>query len=346
MATIICSGMGSGSGFSRRLPGVGPVVLEHPARLAGERPGPHGVAARGGQVGLHLGRRDVRLLDGEPQRAGPHAGRAHDHGRGHLAAASRRRRRPAPAVGATASMTSGHSTMLPTSPVWPPPSVPWQTTKSTPAVLVVQRVLDRAGQGGDQQAVLVDLGDHVVRRRAEGVGDQLHLVVLQDDLDQGRRRWPRSSPAARAAGRPGSSGTPWSARIFWAKSRWSSGTMACSSASSFYRVELAHALVLAGDDDVDAVGVVAHVLVEPDQLDLELLGAEADGARARRSPPALDTAATTSRQWVKAKMGNSMPRRSQSSLCTGETSSVGPVGRPPAELLSPADGAAGKQNRF
>ena len=44
------------------------------------------------------------------------------------------------------------------------------------------------------------------------------------------------------------------------------------------RVELAHALVLAGDDDVDAVGVSPHVLVEPVELDLELLGGEADGA--------------------------------------------------------------------
>ena len=44
------------------------------------------------------------------------------------------------------------------------------------------------------------------------------------------------------------------------------------------RVDLVHALVLAGDDDVDAVGVVADVLVEPVQLDLELLGAEADRA--------------------------------------------------------------------
>ena len=38
-------------------------------------------------------------------------------------------------VGATASMTSGHSTMLPTSPVWPPPSEPWQMTMSTPPFL-------------------------------------------------------------------------------------------------------------------------------------------------------------------------------------------------------------------
>ena len=39
-----------------------------------------------------------------------------------------------------------------------------------------------------------------------------------------------------------------------------------------------HALVLVGDDDVDAVGVVADVLVDPVELDLELLGREADRA--------------------------------------------------------------------
>ena len=40
-----------------------------------------------------------------------------------------------------------------------------------------------------------------------------------------------------------------------------------------------HALVLVGDDDVDAVGVVADVLVDPLELDLELLGREADRAQ-------------------------------------------------------------------
>ena len=38
-----------------------------------------------------------------------------------------------------------------------------------------------------------------------------------------------------------------------------------------------HALVLAGDHDVDAVRVVTDVLVDPVQLDLELVGREADG---------------------------------------------------------------------
>ena len=38
-------------------------------------------------------------------------------------------------VGATASTTSGTSTMVETSPVWPPASVPWATMTSTPAAL-------------------------------------------------------------------------------------------------------------------------------------------------------------------------------------------------------------------
>jgi len=38
-------------------------------------------------------------------------------------------------IGATASITCGHSTRLPISPVWPPPSVPCAITKSTPASL-------------------------------------------------------------------------------------------------------------------------------------------------------------------------------------------------------------------
>ena len=39
-----------------------------------------------------------------------------------------------------------------------------------------------------------------------------------------------------------------------------------------------HALVLVRDDDVHAIGVVADVLVDPVQLDLELFGSETDRA--------------------------------------------------------------------
>jgi hypothetical protein len=61
------------------------------------------------------------------------------------------------------------------------------------------------------------------------------------------------------------------------KSRCSWGMCSASSVSSSPASDVeVHALILAGDDDVDAVGPVAHVLVEPRQLDLEVLGAEPD----------------------------------------------------------------------
>ena len=55
---------------------------------------------------------------------------------------------------------------------------------STPFFDVRQRVLGRTGQGGDLDAALVGLLDHVDRRRAERVGDQ-HGPVLQRDVDVG-----------------------------------------------------------------------------------------------------------------------------------------------------------------
>jgi hypothetical protein len=43
------------------------------------------------------------------------------------------------------------------------------------------------------------------------------------------------------------------------------------------RIGLPHALVLARDHHIDAVGPVADVLVDPGQLDLQLLGREPHG---------------------------------------------------------------------
>ena len=60
-------------------------------------------------------------------------------------------------VGATASITSGQSTTLPISPVWPPPSVPCAMMMSMPAALCAQRLLGRAAQRGDEPAGVVDL---------------------------------------------------------------------------------------------------------------------------------------------------------------------------------------------
>ena len=38
----------------------------------------------------------------------------------------------------------------------------------------------------------------------------------------------------------------------------------------FHRIDFAHALVLSRDDDIDAVGLVSHLRIDPFQLVLEL----------------------------------------------------------------------------
>ena len=143
-------------------------------------------------------------------------------------------------------------------------------TMSTPAALWLQCVLDRPGQRGHQHSVVVHLRDDVVGRRAERVGDQLDLRVVEDAPRPAAPPWPPSSRAVSRRGPPSSSGTPWSARIFLAKVRCSLGDHRPQLGLELDRVDLVHALVLARDDDVDAVGLVADVLVEPRQLDLEL----------------------------------------------------------------------------
>src|SRR5688572_28710457 len=59
-----------GVGRVRTVPRLGPLALEHPARLAGERAGPHRVARPGVQELLLLGRREVGLLHRQPEGAG------------------------------------------------------------------------------------------------------------------------------------------------------------------------------------------------------------------------------------------------------------------------------------
>jgi len=54
------------------------------------------------------------------------------------------------------------------------------------------------------------------------------------------------------------------------------------------RIELTHALVLLGDDGVDGVGLVADTLVDPSQLDLELLRRESHRAKHPHSPGLAD----------------------------------------------------------
>ena len=120
--------------------------------------------------------------------------------------------------------------------------------------------------------------DDVGRRRAQGVGDELDLVVAQGGLEQRRARGlgPAHHPGAALA--LGGLGDAVLVQQPAGEASVVVGHHRLELRLELHRVELAHALVLAGDDDVDAVGVVADVLVEPLQLDLELLGREADGA--------------------------------------------------------------------
>ncbi len=128
-------------------------------------------------------------------------------------------------------MTSGHSTMEPTSPVWPPPSEPWQTMMSTPAALWFSACLTDPASA----ATSMPWSWTCAMTSSGGVPS-----ALATSLTLSWRRMTSTSGAAVAAvqpsssrrGPPSSSGTPWSARIFLAKVRCSSGIIARSSASS------------------------------------------------------------------------------------------------------------------
>ena len=181
-------------------------------------------------------------------------------------------------VGATASITSGHSTIEPMSPVWPPPSVPWAMTMSTPASRWRRAWAAEPHSAATRRPASWISLDDLRRRRAEGVGDQAHLVVAERLVDERPAVASVQPSRAGASSSSGSSGTPWSAsRTSLTNVAVLLGDHRGQLGLELVGVDLAHALVLAGDDDVDAVGLVG-VLVDPVELDGELLGGEADGA--------------------------------------------------------------------
>ena len=155
-------------------------------------------------------------------------------------------------VGATASTTSGTSTIVAMSPVWPPASVPWATMRSTPACLcrsawtrlpasaatttswpwatsmsdeegaVVARRDVHPTPAPDQVAYVVgELGDVVA---AEDVVDELLVLRRQELAD----RLTVEAPLVGAG-------------------------------------------VLHREEEVDAVGSAPHLLLDPAEVDLELL---------------------------------------------------------------------------
>jgi hypothetical protein len=150
---------------------------------------------------------------------------------------------------------------------------------------VLLPLIGAAAERRDEASALVDAVDHLLRRRAERVGDELHLLVSQRDVDlrcRGRLRPAEQLLAARlVAGQLGHAVVGEDLR---AELAMLERDHLLQLGLELRGIHLAHALVLAGDHDVDAVGLVADVLIDPLELDLELLRREADGAEHAEAP--------------------------------------------------------------
>ena len=145
---------------------------------------------------------------------------------------------------------------------------------------VLARLVRRAAQRRDLATLRVDVLDHVGGRRPQRVGDELHLRMCERDLHL--RRGGRLGPAEQLE------------RVVVAFGRRHAVVVEELAGEVEMRLRHhllqhlrevlgghvgVHALVLVRDHDVDAVRPVADVLVDPVELDLELLGAEAHRAQ-------------------------------------------------------------------
>src|SRR6478736_3024117 len=160
-------------------------------------------------------------------------------------------------TGATSLTTCGHSTIEPTSPQCPPASPPWAMMMSTPASACLRAcdgephsaatlrpsswmcLIMSAGGVPRAFAINVTFGCRSATSTCAVVGEDL-LGELDVLLGHERVELLLEHLGRQIGG--------------------------------------VHALVFVGDDDVDAVRVVADVFVDPLELDLELFGREADGA--------------------------------------------------------------------
>ena len=175
---MYCNGIPSGFGIVRLLPGLGPVVAQHAGRLAGERPAANGVAAGGVRVRLLLHRGVLGFLHHQPLRAGPRALRAQRQRRGDLLAA---------ADAACGQHRDGRDLLDDLRPQHDRADLAAVSARLAAlgdddvdaGVGVLARLRRRAAQRGDLAARVVDVLDHVGRRRAERVGDQRHLRMLR-----------------------------------------------------------------------------------------------------------------------------------------------------------------------
>ena len=178
-------------------------------------------------------------------------------------------------VGATASITSGHRTIDPTSPVCPPPSEPWQMTMSTPAALWFSACLTDPAKA----AMSMPWAWTLAITSSGGVPSALATSLTLSCL-----RITSTNGAAVAAVQPNSSrfGPAFELRHSVVGQDLLDehpvlvGDHGPELSFEFDRVEFTHPLVLSGNHDVDAVRTVADVFIEPGQFHLELFGAEAD----------------------------------------------------------------------
>jgi hypothetical protein len=268
-------------GRVRPVPLVGPRRPQHPGRLPGERPGPQRVGrGRGQHLLLHDGVR-LGLLGGEPNRAAPHALGAERHGRGHLAT-------PADAAGTEHGDRRDGVHHLGDEDHGPDlagvaPGLGTLGDDDVDAGLHVPFGVDGLpGQGADQPALLLHPVDEELRRRPERVGHERRLVGEGDlELRTGRvgreRRGaarPPDAPAGLAVGRH-------LGHVVAAQDVVDElpGLGRDELDDVVERVAAARvAGVAGGDDEVDAVGPVADLVLDPAQVDLELLGRVGDGA--------------------------------------------------------------------
>ena len=189
-------------------------------------------------------------------------------------------------TGATSLTTCGHNTIEPISPQCPPASPPWAMMMSTPASACLRACDGDPHSAATLRPFVMDVLDHLGGRGAERVRDQCHLRVLQRNLDLRSRG--RLGPAEQlqrvvvaVVDRHAVVGEDLARKL--------------QMLLRHERIELLlehlwrqiggiHALVLVRNDDVDAIGMVADVLVDPLQLDLELIRRVSD--RAQHAEPA------------------------------------------------------------
>ena len=183
-------------------------------------------------------------------------------------------------VGATASMICGHSTIEPDLAGVAAALGALRDDDVHTVLLVLHGLLDLAAQRRDQSPGGVDVVDDLLRRRAQRVGDQLHLAGASGPRRAAAWRWPRSSPADRAC--RSSSGQLRHAVLAQQLARRSRGAPAAPWPAAVSPAPRGRSLpmpsYLLRDHDVDAVGLVADVRVDPVELLAQLLRREAHGA--------------------------------------------------------------------